>query len=174
MTLSSKALTCSAVVALTLVACAQNRPPASASVRMNPADLVATRQASMRVASGDFMVMRLAAEKGADIRRFEGPARALAQWAAALPGMFPAGTGPGTANTHARPEIWLNRADFEQKAADFRAAVTRMAEMAAANNMAEGGRQWDVAWHSCNACHDAYRSPLATSAAAATSAPHRR
>ncbi|HYD11962.1 MAG TPA: cytochrome c [Allosphingosinicella sp.] len=159
---------------MTLVACAQNRPPASASVRMSRADVVGIRQAGMRVAEGDFMMIRLAAEKGADIRRFERPARSLAQWAAALPGMFPAGTGPGTANTRARVEIWSNRADFEQKAADFRAAVTRMADAAAANNMAEGARQWDAAWRSCNACHDSYRAQPANAPAAATSAPHRR
>lgn len=155
---SSKAHACCAAAALTLVACVQHRPPAAASVAMNPADIVATRRAGMGIASADFMVIRLAAEKGADIRRFEGPARSLAQWAAALPGMFPVGTGPGTTNTRARQEIWSNRADFEQKAADFRAAVTRMADAAAANNMTEGSRQWDAAWRSCNACHAAYRA----------------
>ena len=158
---NNKALTCCAAAALTLVACVQPRPPASASVAMKPADIVGIRQAGMRVAEGDFMMIRLAAEKGADIRRFEGPARSLAQWAAALPSMFPASTGPGTANTRARQEVWSNRADFEQKAADFRTAVTRMADAAAANNMTEGSRQWDMAWRSCNACHTAYRAPSA-------------
>lgn len=156
-----KTLTFCAAAVLTLVACVQHRPPGSASVAMKPADVVGIRRAGMRVAEGDFMMVRLAAEKGADIRRFEGPARSLAQWAAALPAMFPAGTGPGTANTRARPEVWSNRADFEQKAADFGTAVTRMADAAAANNMAEGARQWDAAWRSCNACHNAYRGQAA-------------
>ena len=157
MSWSPKALTPFAAVALILSACIQHRPLASTSVAMKPADIVAIRQAGMRVAEGDFMMIRLAAEKGADIRRFEGPARSLAQWAAALPSMFPAGTGPGTANTRARQEVWSNRADFEQKAAAFRTAITRMADAAAANNMAEGSQQWSAAWQSCNACHTAYR-----------------
>src|SRR4051794_12993868 len=91
----------------------------SRSIAMSPERIVAGRQAAFRLSAANFQLMRAAAEKGAEVKSFAPPARALTQWARALPAMFPQGTGPGVANTRARAEIWSNRADFEQKAADY-------------------------------------------------------
>lgn len=153
------AMASAAAVILPLAACSPERPnPAAATV--TPAQVVASRQAAMRLAAADFQLIRTAAEKGADLRALAGPTRSLAQWAAAIPGMFPAGTGPGVANTRARAEIWTERADFEQKAADFALAANRLADLAEAADMAEGGRQWDATRLACAACHDRYRSEV--------------
>ena len=142
-------------------ACAREQPAASSgAVAMSPERVVAGRQAAFRLSQSNFMVMRLASEKGAETKALASPARSLAHWAKALPGMFPPGTGPGVANTRARAEIWSNRADFERKAADYAAAAARMADAAEAGNLAEGRVQWDATWRSCGACHDLYRSEL--------------
>jgi cytochrome c556 len=142
-----------------LCSCAPAGPArSSGSVAMSPEQVVAGRQAAFRLSASTFQLVRTAAEKGADLKLLGAQARNLSQWAHALPGMFPEGTGPGVANTRARAEIWTNRADFEQKAADYAAAAARLAELAQAGDMAEGGRQWDATRATCTACHQKYRN----------------
>src|SRR5688572_8798367 len=147
----------SAMASLSSCAPAEPARP-SGSVAMKPEQIVAGRQAAFRLSASTFQLVRTAAEKGADIKTLAVQARNLPGWAKALPGMFPEGTGPGIANTRARAEIWSNRADFEQKAADYAAAAERLAQAAAAGDMNEGGRQWDAVRLACAACHDKYRS----------------
>ena len=152
-----QALASAGAAILAIAACAPERPNRAAP-SVTPAQIVASRQASMRLAAADFQLIRTAAEKGADLRALAGPTRSLVTWAEALPGMFPAGTGPEVANTRARAEVWTNRSDFDQRAADFAAAAARLAELAQAGDMAEGGRQWDATRAACGACHERYRS----------------
>lgn len=154
-----QALVSAGTVILWIAACSPERPlPAATAV--TPSQIVASRQAAMRLAAADFQLIRTAAEKGADLKALAGPTRSLALWGEALPGMFPAGTGPGVANTRARAEIWTDRADFEQKAAEFAAAAARLAELAEAADLNEGGRQWDSTRLACAACHLRYRSEV--------------
>ena len=60
--------------------------------------------------------------------------------------------------THARPEIWSDRAGFEAKAADYAAAADRLAELAAGDDAAAFAAQWTVVRSSCQACHDGYKA----------------
>ncbi len=132
------------------------RPPGS--VAMSPEQVVAGRQAAFRLSASTFQLVRTAAEKGADLRLLGSQARNLSQWAHALPGMFPEGTGPGVAGTRARAEIWSNRADFEQKAGEYAAAATRLAELAQTGDIQQAGPQWDATRATCTACHQKYRN----------------
>jgi cytochrome c556 len=85
--------------------------------------------------------------------------RALARWAHAVPGMFPAGSGPEAGvPTHAKAEVWTDRAGFEARAADYAAAADRLAELAAGEDAAAFSAQWGVVRQSCNACHTAYKA----------------
>jgi cytochrome c556 len=127
-------------------------------VRMAPQQIVEARRAAFRLSAADFQLVRTAAEKGADLRSLAGAARSLSQWAAILPALFPAGTGPDVVETRAKAEIWSNRADFERRARDYTEAAARMAEAAAAGDMTRGGAAWDVTRETCNACHELYRS----------------
>jgi cytochrome c556 len=153
-----------AVAAAMLAGCStEGAQTASRKVAISPEQIVAARQAAFRLSNSNFQVMRAAAEKGADVKTFVNPARSLAQWAAVLPTMFPPGTGPGTANTRARADIWSNRADFEQKARDYAAAASRLADLAQAGDMPAAAKQWDATWKTCGACHDHYRSEVPSS-----------
>lgn len=83
--------------------------------------------------------------------------RALARWAHAVPGMFPAGGDAGVP-TRAKPEVWSDRAGFEARAADYAAAADRLAELAAGEDAAAFAAQWAVLRQSCNACHTTYKA----------------
>jgi len=85
--------------------------------------------------------------------------RALARWAHALPGLFPAGSGAESGvRTKAKAEIWSNRADFDAKAAAYAAAADRLAELSRGEDAAAFAAQWGEVRASCQACHDVYRA----------------
>ena len=85
--------------------------------------------------------------------------RSLARWAHAVPGMFPAGSGPEAGvQSNARAEIWSDRAGFEARAADYAAAADRLAELAAGDDAAAFADQWTAVRATCQACHDGYKA----------------
>jgi len=83
---------------------------------------------------------------------------AFAQWAETaqkLPGLFPEGSQTGGDN-RASPKIWLNKKDFDDKAAAFAKAV--------ADNRAKAVESLDglraaipVVGNACDDCHKEYR-----------------
>ena len=144
-------LLASAAVA-TMAARAQ---PLNKAASASPGDVIASRQVMFDLSAGTFGEMKSAADAGADIAPFAFGARALARWARSIPAMFPPGsTGP---TSHARPEIWTDRADFEAKAAAYQAAAEQLGEAAQHGDRAAFLQQWQATLHACSACHDAYR-----------------
>ena len=125
---------------------------------LSPAQVVAARQAALDNSAANFGGMLHAADGGADAKSQAFQANALARWARVLPTLFPAGTGPGGAfQTAARPEIWSDRAGFDQKAAAYGEAAGKLAELAKAADTPGFKAQLVVVRQSCAACHDAYR-----------------
>lgn len=117
---------------------------------------VQARRAGMFMSGAIMASMKAGIDAGASPRSQVFPAGTVARWAAAMPGLFPAGSGaaPGT---KAKPEIWTNRADFEAKAAALAAAATRLQELAQADDAAGFAAQWTEVRASCQSCHDAYK-----------------
>ena len=100
--------------------------------------------------------IQAAVTSGADVTRYFHEAEGLAYWGAAIPGLFPAGSGGG--DSRARPEIWSHWADFTQKAADLRSAATHLLERARAGDRPGFAAQATAVEAACTACHRAYRS----------------
>ena len=69
---------------------------------------------------------------------------------------FAPGTDKGT--TRAKPEIWENQADFQQKMNDFRDAALALQTAAAAGDRDAVKTQIGATGMSCKACHDEYKS----------------
>ncbi len=93
-------------------------------------------------------------------RPFDGKAvdTAFAQWTATaqkLPGLFPEGSQTGGDN-RASPKIWLNKKDFDAKAAEFGKAVADNRAKAVASLQ---GLQAaiPVVGDACDNCHKEYR-----------------
>lgn len=121
------------------------------------AGIIEGRQAAMMLSGVAMGSIKAAidAQQAPATQRFN--TRALARWAHAVPGMFPAGSDAG-APTHAKPEVWSDRAGFEAKAADYAAAADHLAELAAGDDAAAFSAQWTVVRQSCQACHTAYKA----------------
>ena len=141
---------CAAVAAMTARA-----QPLDKAASASPGDVIASRQVMFDLSAGTFGEMKMAADAGANLAPFAFGARALARWARSIPAMFPPGsTGP---TSHARPEIWANRADFEAKAAAYQAAAEQLGEVAQHGDRAAFLAQWQTTLQACTACHNAYR-----------------
>lgn len=128
---------------------------AGPSAALSPEQVVAARQASFALSAATFGAMKGAIDRGETARSQLFAARALAKWAAALPSMFPAGTGEGA--TRAKPEIWTDASGFEAKAAAYAAATATLAEKAAADDAEGFAAQWQVVRETCGGCHAPYR-----------------
>ena len=78
---------------------------------------------------------------------------------AVLAGMLPEGFIPSTASTasNAKPEVWTNTADFQQKAADLKNAADALASTAASQGFEAAKGMVQAAGSACGACHRPYR-----------------
>ena len=123
-------------------------------------DVIAARQASLDMSSITFRSMGGAMKAGGEAKSQGYPAAALAKWAKALPRMFPAGTGEGetSASSQALPAIWRDSAGFDRAAANYAAATTRLAALAAANDTAGFTSQLEEVNQACNSCHARFKA----------------
>ena len=122
-----------------------------------PADqIIATRQGGMALTGSVTELMKAGVTSGADVKMFEAPAAALAEWGKAFPGLFPEGTQTGN-NTKAKAAIWSDRADFNKKAADFVAASVKLAEAAKSGDKAAFAAAFTAEGQSCGGCHRNYK-----------------
>lgn len=122
-------------------------------------EVIAGRKAAFLLSAGVFGGMKGAIDRGDDVKSQAFAARGLARWAAALPGMFPAGSVSDA--SEALPAIWSDRAGFEAKAAAYAEAAGKLADLAKAGDKPGFAAQWAVVGKTCGACHDTYRKPSA-------------
>jgi cytochrome c556 len=139
-----------------LLALAAAGHSASTAPAVSSSDLIAARQAGMKM-SGPILFGQLkpAAAGTGELKGVAGAAGALAAWGSAMPALFPAGSGGAT--SLAKPELWANKADFDQKAAAFAAAARAAADAAKAEDRAAFAAQVAVLQQSCGGCHKSYR-----------------
>jgi cytochrome c556 len=127
---------------------------------LSPEQVIAARQASFDMSVMTMSEMKIAVRDSTDVTKQFYPATTLARWAKVLPTLFPAGTGSGATalDTHARPEIWTDRAGFEKAAADYAAAADTLATLAQGGDAAGFKAQLDRVTKSCDACHANYKA----------------
>jgi cytochrome c556 len=148
-------LICAAAILAAGTAAIAARAPAKHEPGLTPQQIVAARQAAFGLSGATFGGMKGAVDAGGDVKPLTGGARNLLRWARVLPTMFPAGTA--TPESHARPALWQNRADFERKAADYAAAAEKLLAAAQANDKTAFAAAWKATGATCGACHDSYR-----------------
>ncbi len=156
--MSNKLLAAAAGLAVAALALAQ-APAIARDGGLDAQATVKARQASFHLSAGVFGPMKAAIDSGADVKPFTFGAKGLARWARTIPMMFPAGTGAEAGvPTKAKPEIWSDRATFEQRAAEYAAEADKLAALAEANDKPGFAAQWAVVRQSCSNCHDRFRA----------------
>ena len=130
-------------------------PPPGPSVDQ----IVSARKAAMAMSLFVLGDLKTMVEKGAPSSEQAFLARSLANWAIAIPGMFP----PGTAGSdkpfdkHAKPEIWTQWPTFESFAAEYITATGKLRDLATAGDTGAIKDQLGIVRRSCNGCHEAFR-----------------
>ena len=148
--MTQKLLLAAALAAIPPTAAAQTAAPGIA-----PEQIVAARQSVMFLSGGDLAAMKAAAEAGGDVKQLVPSARSLARWGRVLPTMFPAGSD--VTGSHAKPEVWSDRAGFEAAATAFADAARLLGEAAAAGDRDAFLARWTEVRGSCGACHETYK-----------------
>ena len=141
--------------ALVLVMAASVLTAAAATRRDDADQLIAARQAGFKLQGAAFGGMKGVIDAKGDVKTQAFAAGAIAAWARALPGLFPAGSDGGT--TKALPTAWSDRAGFEKAAATLATEAAELANIAKAGDQAGFAAQWGVVRNACSACHDKYR-----------------
>ncbi|HEY2885590.1 MAG TPA: cytochrome c [Rhizomicrobium sp.] len=120
-----------------------------------PAQIIRARQAAYEMSVVTFSQLKRAVDTGSDVTKQKFAADALAGWAAALPTLYPDGTGPGqtAAVTGALVEVWINRSGFLTRANAYRAATAKLVDAAKAGDAAAFATQVDAVKKACDACH---------------------
>ena len=131
---------------------------ATVASRRSDADaLIAARQAAFKLSGATFGGMKATIDAGGDVTKLAFSARALTDWAHAMPGLFPRGSDGG--KTEALPTVWSDRAGFVGAAAAYEAAARKLGDLAKAGDAAGVAAQWTALRNTCSACHDKYRQP---------------
>ena len=123
---------------------------------LSPEQTVRARQAAYGLSAGTFGEMKQVLDGGGDVRPLAFGARMLARWARTLPSLFPEGSN--VPPTHAKAEVWTDRATFEQRARDYAEAAARLAEVAQGGDHDAFAAQWTAVRQTCSACHDRFRA----------------
>jgi cytochrome c556 len=146
------------VTSVVALLCAAGAAGAQTSASPSAAETIAARKAAFNLSAVAFSTMNAAASSATpDPRQLSFSAGAIARWAHALPGLFPAGTSatdlPG--QTTASAAIWANRADFEAKAAAYAEAADKLGDLTGDTEAFK--TQLAVVNETCRSCHTAYR-----------------
>ncbi|HTW27075.1 MAG TPA: cytochrome c [Acetobacteraceae bacterium] len=124
-----------------------------------PADaIIAARQATFDLQQAALISLKVAIDNKLPLGKAQrDAARAIAAWGTALPGMFPPGTDSGH-HTHAKPQIWSDRATFEKAAAALATAAGNMAKAAEAGDSAAFAADFRTTAGACKSCHEKFRA----------------
>ena len=141
------------------LACLAGAAGAQGQAQPTSAQIVSARQAAFQMSAATLGAIRAELDGGGDPTKLGFTTGALNNWATALPTMFPQGTGSDAlgATTHAKPDIWTNRADFDAKAADYVAATAALKAAATSGDAAAANAAFGEVRAACGSCHQAYR-----------------
>ena len=114
------------------------------------------RQAVMSAVGGNASASAAILIDGAPFAgNLEEHARAIERLTADIPALFPEGTAHE--DSDARPEVWGDRATFEERAEATHQAAAAFREAAAGGDPAQAMPYFRDLGQSCRACHDDFR-----------------
>ncbi|OIQ69963.1 cytochrome c' [mine drainage metagenome] len=131
--------------------------PASAQFA-KPEDAIKYRKSALFVMQQNFgRVAGMASGKIPFDAKVAADSAAVADFVAKLPW---AGFVPGTSSgdTHAKPEIWTNKAKFDEYAVKMQAEMEKLAVAAKSGDLGKIKPAVGAVGGACKSCHDAFRA----------------
>jgi cytochrome c556 len=157
MRIGSIALAASAILFATAAASASGGASGGKPAASDPVGIVKGRQAGMRLSAALMGGIKGAIDRGDDVKTQAFAAGSIANWAAAIPGLFPEGSN--VPPTGALPTVWSDAPGFAAKAAAYQAAATKLADAAKAGDKAAFAAAFGEVRASCGGCHEGYKKP---------------
>lgn len=155
----------SSVAALMVVGCAQVQPmaqtqptsPTQPVSLLGTGDVVADRQRLMKLNGASWRDIQAKAKAG-DIEAIAVNAETMAIGALHIPSLFPQGSL--TEESKAKPEIWQQWSEFEERAQNFRSMAEQLRDTAQAKDTeATQAMVKTFGKQACGACHTPFRVP---------------
>jgi len=145
-----------ASLALALLGAAGLVGLAPASLAWAQGDVIAQRQAGLKRMSGHMEMIKKTLESKGDLSVVAERSQDMVSFYQGFPAMFPPGSDKG--DTHARPAVWSDRADFEAASARMVEAATKLHQAAASGDAGATATAFREAGGTCGACHREFRS----------------
>ena len=146
------------LVPMLVISCGGQKAPAAAALPDTPEAAAFNFRDGLMKAIG-WKVTKLRGMASGEVTLDEAFFKKSAHDVATLAGMIPEGFIPNSIvpGSAATPEIWMNFADFKQKAADLQTAAQALAEGADQNGFEASKGLVDAVGKSCGGCHRPYR-----------------
>lgn len=126
------------------------------ALAQTPDDIILQRQAGYKHIGQLFGQMKKGINAGADVAQFAPLAQEIVAWGQKIPTLFPDGTQQGH-DTHAKPDIWTDRATFNKYSADLVAQAQKLVLAAQSGDKAAFAAQWKTTGGACGTCHEKFR-----------------
>ena len=117
--------------------------------------IIAARKAGLQLLSSAAGSLKRTVDAKAEVKPLKGTADAIVAWAAAFPGLFPAGSDKG--NTKVAPEAFSDRPGFEMAAMALGDAAKKLSAAADANDATAFAAAFGEVGAACGGCHRTYR-----------------
>jgi cytochrome c556 len=120
-------------------------------------DVIAQRREGLKRMGAHAEAFKAVADRGGDPRGEVARVDDMLVWFRGMPALFPAGSGTG--DTKARPEIWSDRAGFEQANTNALGRIEALRVAAAAGDAAGFQREFGALGpQGCGGCHRNFRA----------------
>jgi len=147
------------LVPMLVVSCGGQKAPAGAAALPDTPETAAYNYRDGLMKSIAWKVSKLRGMAQGEVTVDEAFAKKSAHDVATLAGMITEGFIPNSIvqGSAAMPEIWMNFADFTQKATDLQTAAQALADAADQNGFEASKGLVDAVGKSCGGCHRPYR-----------------
>lgn len=133
---------------------------AGAAWAQSASDVIATRQAGFKAIGAATGEVKKVMDAGGDLTTVAARAQELVDFAAKIPALFPAGSGPESgAKTRALPAIWQNKSDYDANAGILGREAAKLVTALRANDKTATAAAFAATTAQCGACHRPYRAP---------------
>ncbi len=129
----------------------------AASIAQQPADIVKYRQSIMKSHGAHIgAIVQVLKGEVPYASHVAAHARALHSLSLMVPDIFPEGSGVG--DTRAKPEIWRDRAKFDDAAKAYQTAAGELVRVAESGDLAAIGAPVQNVGKACGGCHKPFRA----------------
>ena len=146
---------------LAALGCAVLAPVSEAASKRGPSKqqiaVIEHRQGQMKQLRAAMKTLGGFAQGSGDVGQARSAAAVMSRAGAAMPHLWPVGTGVGVGESSSRNTVWKERPAFAARVAQFQTAVAGLNAAVATGDRAQVGQRLGAVGGACKACHDGFQ-----------------